>query len=372
MIHTSPTIGIDGSRIGQQRSTGTENYSTEITKHLLDLDLPVRWRLYLNEPRSSDIDRFWSTRTETRPITAPRLWTHGRLSMEMIRHRPDLLFVPAHVVPIIHPRSVVTIHDLGYLTYPEMHPDKQRRMLDLSTRWSARVARHIIVPSATTKADLIRAYGIDDQKVTVVHHGVSARFGSVTPAGVRDLRLKLQLNGPYILSVGTIQPRKNLEILGEAMVMLRDRGDDCTLVIAGKRGWLADRVLDRLHGFSLGDRLRIVDYVSDDDLPALYAGTACYVQPSLFEGFGLPVVEAMSSAVPVLVSSASCLPEIAGDGADVFDPIDAGHLCSAIYDIVSSPQRTRAMASRALARSRHFSWNRAAEQAASVLLKQIR
>lgn len=372
MIHTFPTIGIDGSRIGQQRSTGTENYSSEIAKHLFDLDLPVRWRLYLNEPKSSDADRSWSQLVETRPIAAPRIWTHGRLSMEMMRHRPDLLFVPAHVVPIIHPGSVVTIHDLGYLTYPEMHSDRQRRMLDLSTRWSARVARHIIVPSAATKSDLVRAYGIEGQKITVVHHGVSARFGAVTPAIVHDVRQRLELNGPYVLSVGTIQPRKNLEVLGEAMALLRDRGHYCTLVIAGKRGWMADRVLDRLYAFGLGDRLRIVDYVSDHDLPALYTGTACYVQPSLFEGFGLPVVEAMSSAVPVLVSSTSCLPEIAGDGADVFDPIDAEQLCSAIYDIVSSPQRTRAMASRALMRSRSFSWHRAAEQAASVLLKQLR
>lgn len=275
MSQTVPLIGIDGSRLSEHQRTGTENYSREIARALFDLDLPVRWRLYLNEPISSDRNRYWSQMVDTRPIAAARVWTHGRLSMEMIRHRPDLLFVPSHVVPIVHPRSVVTIHDLGYLWYPEMHPAGQRRMLDRSTRWSAHAAQHIIVPSATTKADLIRAYGIDGQKITVVHHGVSARFGSVTPASVRDLRPRLQLNGPYILSVGTIQPRKNLEILGEAMVMLRERGVDCTLVIAGKRGWLADRVLDRLYAFGLGERLRIVDYVSDNDLPALYAGAAC-------------------------------------------------------------------------------------------------
>ncbi|MDQ3539072.1 MAG: glycosyltransferase family 4 protein, partial [Chloroflexota bacterium] len=371
MSRTFPLIGVDGSRLSPRQSTGTENYSREIARHLLDLDLPVRWRLYLNEPVSSDTDRYWSQMVDTRPIAAARVWTHGRLSMEMIRHRPDLLFVPSHVVPIVHPRSVVTIHDLGYLWYPEMHPAGQRRMLDLSTRWSAHAARHIIVPSATTKADLIRAYGIDGQKITVIHHGVSARFGSIAPSMVRELRSKLHLHGPYVLSVGTIQPRKNFEILGEAMVMLRDRGIDCTLIIAGRPGWLADRVLDRLHEFGLGERLRIIDYISDDDLPALYAGASCYVQPSLFEGFGLPVIEAMSSAVPVLVSSASCLPEIAGDGADVFNPDDAGHLCSSLQDIVLSAERSMAMAARALARSTHFSWNRAAEQTARVLLDQL-
>lgn len=372
MIRTFPVIGIDGSRLSHHQSTGTEHYSREIAKHLFALDVPLRWRLYLNETTWSQTTRHWSAQVETRPIAAPRLWTHGRLSIEMVRQRPDILFVPSHVVPLIHPRSVVTIHDLGYLRYPEMHPAGQRRMLDLSTRWSAHAARHIIVPSTTTKSDLIRAYGVDDQKITVIHHGVSERFGSIAPSMVRDLRTRLQLSGPYILSVGTIQPRKNFAILGEAMVMLRDWGIDCTLVIAGKQGWLADQVLDRLHSFDLGNHLRIVDYMSDNDLPALYAGASAYVQPSLFEGFGLPVVEAMSSGIPVVVSSASCLPEIAADGAELFDPTDSRHLSSALHDILSSPERSRVLATKALARSRSFSWRQTAEQTADVLLDQLR
>jgi glycosyltransferase involved in cell wall biosynthesis len=372
MIRTPPLIGIDGSRLGTPRSTGTENYSSEIIRHLLRIDLPVRWRVYLNASASSDTDRHWSAMGETHPIPARRLWTHGRLSAEIIRHRPQLLFVPAHVVPLAHPPSIVTIHDLGYLWFPDTHPTLQRSMLDLSTRWSARVARHIIVPSHATKDDLIRAYGIDGRKITVIHHGVSDRFRSVAPSRVEELRTTLRLKGRYILSVGTIQPRKNFELLGEAMAMLRGHDVDCTLVIAGKRGWLADQVLDRLRSFDLGDRLRILDYVNDGDLPALYAGAACYVQPSLFEGFGLPVVEAMSSAVPVLVSSASSLPEIAGTGAGIFDSRDAGALRSALLDILSSPGRSSEMAARAVARSRDFSWNRSAEQTAALLLDHVR
>lgn len=368
MIRPSPLIGIDGSRLGKPQNTGTENYSSEITKHLLTLDLPVRWRLYLNAAASSATDRNWSALAETRPIPARRLWTHRRLSGEIIRHRPDLLFVPAHVVPLIHPPSVVTIHDLGYLRIPETHPPGQRRILDLSTRWSAQVSRHIIVPSHATKSDLIRAYGIDGRKITVIHHGVADRFRSTATSDVRRIRNKFQLNRPYVLSVGTIQPRKNFEILGEAVARLRAQNVDSTLVIAGRRGSLADQVLDRLHSFGLGDRLQILDSVNDDDLPALYAGAACYVQPSLFEGFGLPIVEAMSCAVPVLVSSAPCLPEIASGGADIFDPHDAEALLSALLDILTSSSRSAEMAARAIARSSDFSWKRAAEETAMILL----
>lgn len=372
MTNPSPLIGIDGSRLGAGQRTGTENYSSELLRHLFELNLPVRWRLYLNASVSSGTTRHWSSRVETRSLPASRLWTHSRLSAEMIRHRPDLLFVPSHVVPLIHPPSVVTIHDLGYLRFPEAHPAGQRRMLDLATRWSARIARQIVVPSQATQDDLVRAYRIDEQKITVIHHGVSDRFGTIAPYAVRGLRDRLHLLGPYVLSVGTIQPRKNFEIVAEAMAMLRTRGVECTLVITGKRGWFAEDVIERLKSFELGDRLRILDYVSDYDLPALYAGAACYVQPSLFEGFGLPVVEAMASAVPVLVSRASCLPEIAGGGADMFDPHDAEELASSLRDILSSPERSAAMIARAIERSGHFSWRRAAERTAGVLLAQMR
>lgn len=365
-------IGVDGSRLGTPKRTGTENYSSEITRHLLRLDLPVRWRLYLNAGAGSDMNRDWSLRAETRPIPAPRLWTHARLSAEMVHRPPDVLFVPSHVVPLLHPESVVTIHDLGYLRYPETHPPAQRRMLDLTTRWSARVSRHIIVPSHATKDDLVQAYDLDERKITVIHHGVSDRFRSVPASAVQELRTRLALPARYVLTVGTLQPRKNVETLARAVAMVNSQGTDCTLVAAGKRGWLADEVLERLTALALGDRLRLLDYIDDGDLPALYAGASCYVQPSLYEGFGLPVVEAMSAAVPVLVSNASSLPEIAGSGADVFDPGDADALGNALQAVLSSPERAKEMAERARRRSSHFSWQRAAEDTATVLLDQLR
>lgn len=371
MGRSLPVIGIDGSRLSLCRRTGTENYSREIVAHLLGLDLPVDWRIYLNEPPSSATTRHWSALAETRSIPAPRLWTHGRLSAEMVRQPPDVLFVPSHVIPLIHPRSIVTIHDLGYLRYPDLHPARQRRMLDLTTRWSARTARRIIVPSQATKADLIRAHGIDRQRISVIHHGVSARFGSVPWSDIEELQCRLGLDGPYVLSVGTIQPRKNFPVLGEALMKLRRQGVDVTLVISGKAGWMADQVLVRLHALGLGERLRILDYIPDGDLPALYAGASCYVQPSWSEGFGLPVIEAMASAVPVIVSNASSLPEIAADGADLFDPSNADQLAATIGDILSSPQRSTSMATRARVRSEHFSWARAAELTAKVLVEEL-
>lgn len=371
MAGRRPLIGIDGSRLGTARPTGTENYSHEITRHLLDLDLPVRWRIYLNATADSDLAREWSAGAEVRPIPSPRLWTHRRLSMEMMRRDAVLLFVPSHVVPIIHPSSVVTIHDLGYRWFPNAHPSRQRLMLDLATRWNARAARHVIAPSATTRDDLVRFHGIDASMVTVVHHGVSDRFGGVSQERIGALRESLAITGPYVLTVGTIQPRKNLDVLTRAVARLNNDGVACTLVVAGKRGWLADRVLDDMGRSDLGSSLRLLDYLDDANLPALYAGAACYVQPSLFEGFGMPVVEAMASGVPVLVANTSCLPEIAGDGAGLFDPHDVVGLAAMLGAILSTPERRREMAAKARDRSRHFSWRSAAEQTAGVLMDAV-
>jgi glycosyltransferase involved in cell wall biosynthesis len=356
VVARQPLVGVDGGRLGTTRPTGTETYSDHIVRHLLALDLPVQWRVYLNAAPTSELARELSIRAEVRAIPAPRLWTHGRLSTAMMGERPALLFVPSHVIPLVHPASVVTIHDLGYRWFPEAHPRRQRLMLDLTTRWNARAARHVIVPSAATRNDLVRFHGIDGAKVTVIHHGVSERFGFVDHGQVDALRVSLDLDGPYILTVGTIHPRKNLETVARAIAMLRADGLDCTLVVSGKRGWLADEVLDRLLALDLGSSLRLLDYVAGNDLPALYAGAACYVQPSLFEGFGMPVVEAMASGVPVLVANTSSLPEIGGDGVGLFEPLDVKGL---------------AMAARATARSRHFTWHRAAEQTAAVLLDTL-
>ncbi|HVL24416.1 MAG TPA: glycosyltransferase family 1 protein, partial [Thermomicrobiales bacterium] len=265
---TVPVVGIDASRMHVAERTGTENYSDQIIRGLLASGAGWQWRLYVNAPDGPPALPATTPPAQVRAIPARRLWTHLRLSREMATARPDLLFVPAHVVPAIHPPTVVTIHDLGYLHVPEAHPPRQRRMLDWTTRWSAKVARHIIVPSGQTRDDLIRFHGTPEEKITVVHHGVHERFRFIEPASVDVVRETYGLTRPYVLAVGTIQPRKNLPMIARAMMMPEAAAGDIELVIAGKRGWLSDQVLRDLDASGLGRRLRILDYVPDRDLPA--------------------------------------------------------------------------------------------------------
>ena len=351
-------VGIDASRMHVPERTGTENYSDQIIRALLATEEKWRWRLYIDgkvAPPSIAVP----SNTEIVPLTARRLWTHYRLSREMLAQRPNLLFVPAHVVPIVHPRTIVTIHDLGYLHVPEAHPVQQRRMLDLTTRWSARAAHHIIVPSSQTREDLILRYGIPSGKISIVHHGVDPRFRKTDRSKEQDLRIRYELLRPYVLAVGTIQPRKNLITLARAMETM---APDHDLVIAGKRGWMSGQVLDELRETNLGTRLRMVDYVPDTDLPLLYASASIFVQPSRFEGFGMPVLEAMAAGTPVVCASGSSLAEIAGVAAEFFPASDHALLACHLDRILHDPARMALMRHRGTAWSEKFTWERAARE----------
>ena len=316
-------IGIDASRSVAQERTGTENYSLNLICHLLALGSDHHYRLYFNRPPSFPPKVFWGEggAATLRPcglrvMPFPRLWTHLRLSWEMARHPPDLLFVPAHVLPLVHPRrSVVTIHDLGYLYYPQAHCLLDRLYLDLSTRYSARAATHLVADSSATKRDLIERYGVEPNKITVVYPG----YDDTVFQPVRDekaigaVRAKYGVAGDYILFVGTLQPRKNLIRLIEAYWKLEV--GNWKLVIAGKKGWLYREIFQQVEKLGLEGKVVFTGYVPEGDLPALLSGARLFVFPSLYEGFGLPVLEAMACGTPVVCSNVSSLPEVAGDAA---------------------------------------------------------
>lgn len=359
----TPVVGIDASRIITGQRTGTENYSLQVTRALTALAVPWAWRLYANGP-TDDVPIEESRNISIRSIPSRRLWTHYRLSREMVSDRPAVLFVPAHVVPLVHPPTIVTIHDLGYVHAPDAHPAGQRRMLDLTTRWSARVARHIIVPSTRTRNDLIEHYLVPDARITVIPHGVDQRFfGDIARPDTR-FRERYGLARPYVLAVGTIQPRKNLPALARAMVEATPEHD---LVIAGKRGWMSDSVLTELHTSGLGERLHILDYVPDDDLPTLYTGAEVFVQPSRFEGFGMPILEAMAAGTPVLSATGSSLSEVGGEGALFFDPEDVDSLVSMLRYVLRDSGLRQSLTERGHQWASRYTWERTAEKTRIII-----
>lgn len=360
-------IAVDASRAGATARTGTEWYSFELLRALIGLDDRPPLTLYHRSTPDAALD---GPHVHHKLIRQRRLWTHVGLSRAMRRDKPPALFVPSHVVPGIHPpASVVTIHDLGYLAEPAAHPARTRRMLDLTTRWNARVARQIIAISGQTRDDLVEHYGTDPDKITVIHSGVDhARFRVLDDPVVHKVTSRLGIDRPYIFFLSTVQPRKNLVRLIEAFEALDDA--DTLLVIAGASGWLSRAIEERIVGSFASERIRRLGTVADDDVPALYNGARVFALPSLYEGFGMGVLEAMACGCPVVTSNRSSLPEVAGDAAVLVDPFDVASIHDGIVQAISRSERERLVRA-GLRRARQFEWRRTASETQTVIQRAM-
>lgn len=372
-------IGVDASRALRARRTGTERYSLEIIRHLLGLQEASEhiWRLYTD---AADLDsrltaHFPSNvQVEMCVLPARRLWTHHRLAREVTRRRPDVLFVPAHVVPFVMPTGrlppcVVTVHDLGYRAFPESHPWKQRLYLELTTHWSVHVAQKVIAVSQATAKDLMALHHTPPDRIRVIYEA-PAQSAPVPAQHVQAVRERYGLERPYALFVGTIHPRKNIARLLQAYRSLfRDGGVTWDLVLAGAAGWQSEGFDEQIAAMGLNRSVCWLGYVPDEELPALLKGALFFCFPSLFEGFGLPVLEAQSYGVPVVTSNNSALPEIAGDAALLVDPTDVDAIADAMLRLSQDEALRQRLIEAGYANVKRFSWEKAARETLAVLLE---
>ncbi len=368
-------IGIDASRIPTAQRTGTENYSFEMIKALCAIaqlsanaGKDREFVLYFNSPPPQEMLEGFEG-CEIKNIPFPRLWTHIRLSMEMALKRPDVLFVPAHVIPLVHPkRSVVTIHDMGHLYYPETYPKSTLRYLKWATRHNISSSSSIIADSESTKRDIIKHYPQAAEKTFVVYPGVSPDFRPVSDEGtIQRVRQNYGIPGEYFLYVGTIHPRKNLERLLRAYSSFVSKvtGPRPRLVLVGKKGWLPEGIMRQLD--EIDAEVTMAGFVPQEDLPALYSGAIALLLSSLFEGFGLPVVEAMACGTPVMAANSSSLPEIVCDAGLLTDPMDIEEMAEAMHWLWGKPALRQELSERGLKRAADFTWQGAAETTLRVL-----
>jgi len=363
-------VGIDASRATVARRTGTENYSLHLIRGLLALEDAHRYRLYFRQPPPQDL---FGLRAEQRVLRFPRLWTHVALSWEMLTAQPDLLFVPSHVLPLIHPRCcVATVHDLGYHYFPEAHTLFQNAYLRWSTRHNARASTLVLADSLATRQDLMHYYGTSPARIAVVYPGRDETLAPVTdPTLLAAVCARYDLQPPYLLYVGTLHPRKNLVRLVQAFARLLSQPaagtTNLTLVLAGQKGWLYHEIEAEVRRLGLHERVRFTGYVAGEDLPALLSGALAFVFPSLYEGFGLPVVEAMACGTPVVCSTSSSLPEVAGDAALLVDPLDPEAIAAALLRIVGDEGLRRELVRRGFQQAQQFSWQRCAREILAVL-----
>jgi glycosyltransferase involved in cell wall biosynthesis len=285
--------------------------------------------------------------------------------VEVATGRIDLFYSPDFVLPPVLPgtRTVLTVHDLSFLHYPDHFVPRLVQYLSRVVPRSVVRADRVLADSEATRSDLVRLMGVAPEKVTVLYSGVDSRFHPAPEPGERE-RLAAEYgigSRPYVLSVGTVQPRKNYARLIRAFSRLPG---EIELLIGGGRGWLYEEVLAEAERHQ---RVRMLGFVADADLPALYRGAALFAFPSLYEGFGLPVLEAMACGVPVVSSNVSSLPEVAGQAALLVDPHDEAAWVEAMRRGLTDEVLREEMVTQGLEQAARFTWERAARQLLDVL-----
>lgn len=352
---------------------GLSRYADNLARALLQ-KAPERFAFFYNRSGDSHIPPWLSGHT-TRSVRAGykpwrmAVWLGqlARLGFDRLVPGCELFHATEHLLlPLQKPPTVLTVHDLIFHLYPEHHKWLNRWYLNAAMPLYCRRADAIICVSEHTKADLVRVWRIDSAKVHVVYEAADSHFQPTPTEQVAAVRERYGLPRRYLLTVGTIEPRKNLNRLLDALALLRRRGEDVRLVIVGGRGWLYHDFLAKVEDFEPRHAVILPGFVPDEDLPAVYSGATLTVLASLYEGFGLPILESMACGTPVVSSRASSLPELGGDAVLYFDPQNVEEMAGVIGEVWWDADLRRKMRQQGFVQASRFSWDRAAEETLCV------
>ena len=349
------------------RRAGIHQYIYQVLRHLptteagLEAVVFTRLTAGLRRPGLTLVTTRWPTARRVVRIA----WEQMQWPWLAARYRLDLLHSMAFVLPwLALSPGVVTVYDLSFMLYPERFPAGQRRYLQSQTAQACRRARRVITISESSRQDVSRLFGTPLAAIDVIWPGVDgAVFRPLPAADVAAFRQREGLPERFVLHVGTLQPRKNIPVLLEAMAQLA--GETAVpLVLTGGKGWLFDEIFARVTDLGLTHRVRFTGYVPDEDLPLWYNAATALAFPSVYEGFGLPVVEAMSCGTPVIAANVSSIPEAAGEAALLFDPHDPTALAACLTAVLQHPDLVDDLRHKGLSQAGQFSWVRAGRETA--------
>jgi glycosyltransferase involved in cell wall biosynthesis len=344
------TVAVDVNPATRAVMTGTEVYTREVCSRLEAAAPELGWRFFASRPRAG-------LGVDVMVIPFRRLWTQVRLPLALASNRPDLLFVPAHAIPFAWPAKALTVvHDLAFERHPNAYSATERAYLQLTTRWAVMRCPLLIAVSESTKADLVSAYGVKPERVRVVPLGATPPS---TPAAPSSRLHELGLNGNFVLQVGRIETRKN-QVAALAAV---EQMDGVTLAIAGPETdpELAAKLRE-------SPRARVLGRVDQPTLELLYKRAGAVIVPSLYEGFGLPVLEAMARGKVVVAAKASSLPEVGGEAALYFHAAAEPGQLAQVLDVALNDEKLRtSLAKAARARAKKFTWERTAAGVVEVV-----
>lgn len=422
-------IGIDASRANKGHKSGTEWYSYYLIRWLSKLDDKNQYILYTDKPLEGGLldlssDQFYENSSNFSEIKYDKkgyqvlksrhnnfkakvlkwpfdyFWTQGRLSLEMLLHRPNILFVPAHTLPFIHPkRSIITIHDIGYEKQNQLYHENDigpenksiRRLMSFlvnvftfgkyranaidylkwSTEFGLRKADKILTISNYTKNDLIETYNTKPEKINVVHNGYNKFLYKKidNKEKINTILEKYGLEQPYIFYIGRIEKKKNIPALIEAFAILRDKNRDIKhkLVLVGDASYGYDETKYMIREFDLVSEVIMPGWVSEVDVPFIYNGASVFVFPSFYEGFGIPLLQAMACGVPIAASDTTSIPEVVGDAALLFNPEFALSIADSLERIIKESDLREDIVKKGLERIKQFSWEKTAKETLDII-----
>jgi len=365
-------IGINASKIYDVH-TGVGRYTSNLSRSILKTDSKNDYYLYTpGRVGNADVAEIEGSDLEKPAVfiqnnTLRILWEQMVLPMYSRKDRLDLFHYTDHALSLLFRKCpiIITVHDIAYLRLPNLLNTSRKVYKKNILQISIKKAEVIIVDSYATKKDIVEYFGIREGKIRVIHLGVEGRFRPIN--NVESFRLKNNLPSKMILNVGTLEPRKNVVSLIKAFNELRKKGfKDYKLVIAGNKGWLYEEIFKEVIHSDLEREVLFLGVVKDKDLPVLYNCADIFVYPSLYEGFGLPPLEAMACGIPVITSNTSSLPEVIGDAGIMVDPTDINSLCESMYILLKDKELWNRMRNMGLERSKLFSWDKTAEKILKV------
>ena len=368
-------IAINASLLKKEK-LGVENYAFELIGNLAKIDDNNEYIVLLNSPpeefglKRKDNFKFDISKLPSFGSSTRILWEQVSLPLKLAKFKPDVFHNPDHILPIIPVScpSIVTVHDLAFLKYPETFYFGKRVYKQNITRWTIKKANAIISVSENTKKDIIDMFGIPGGRIHVICEGVNPDFRQISEKAALDkVRQKYDLPGRFLLFVGALEPRKNIPFLIRAYSKLVDeKAINDPLVIAGSKGWLFDSIFKTVRELKLEEKVRFLGYVPKDDLPGLYNLAQVFVYPSLYEGFGFPPLEAMACGTPVITSNTSSFPETVGDSGMMVDPNDLQGFVDAVHCLMTDNVLREEFIRKGLERAGKFSWENCARKTLAV------
>lgn len=370
-----PLIGVDYTPAHEQTG-GIGRYVRQLLGALAALPDENQYRLFVAGGKPASLSnppgpRFGWRSTRISPKWLARLWHRLNLYLpvEAFVGRVDVFHATDFVLPptLPHTRTLLTVHDLSFVRVPESASPRLKVYLDTVVPRSIKRADYVLADSLATKLDLVDLYGISSDRVEVLLSGVDSVFRPIHTANFASIRAKYQIGEcPYLFAVGTVQPRKNYARLIEALSIVRAGGLEIELVIAGGKGWLEDPIYAALDQLDMRPYVHFIGFAAEEDLPVLYSHALCSVFPSLYEGFGLPILEAMACGTPVVTSNLSSMPEVAGDAALLVYPYRVEEIADGIQSVVEDSSLRQSLIQKGHERAKLFTWEKSAQQLLQV------